>query len=176
MNNKSTYRSNFFVGVLGLVMLICVPTQLAAQGHPTSDKSAQQIRDEGGVRAAMQAWLAAYNAGDIEALIALYDEDIFYANNGSTAIRDITGIQKGFGPALTSHNTNVDFREEQLIVGGEHGYIIGLYQITGTEPENKNLEVYGRVMLVFRKDDEGAWKLIVDFDNTTPDATASVFQ
>ncbi|WP_299434814.1 DUF4440 domain-containing protein [uncultured Aquimarina sp.] len=123
------------------------------------------------VRNALDQWLKAFNDNDIEALMTVYDPEIVYANSAKPLEIGIPVVKKGFIDGFVI-KPKVFFKEEQTIAVDGLGYIAGQFKITGTNPEDDNaIEESGRVVVVFRKNASGQWKLVFDMDNRPPDVT-----
>ncbi len=123
------------------------------------------------VRNTLDQWLEAFNNNDIEALMNLYDPEIVYANSNKPIEIGIPVVKKGFLDSFTI-KPKVFFKEEQAIAVEGLGYVAGQFRIAGTHPEDGSvIGESGRVMVVFRKNESGDWKLIFDMDNRPPDVT-----
>jgi len=131
--------------------------------------------EETAVRGQMQHWLDAYNSKDIDALLSLYSDKIYFANNGNSLKLGIEEIRRNFAPQFTDNpNTSIDFSEEYLTVGATLAHIAGKYRVSIPQDAGQTLYAYGRVLLIFEKEN-GQWKLIVDFDNSGNDIAATDF-
>ncbi|MEM7249107.1 MAG: nuclear transport factor 2 family protein [Acidobacteriota bacterium] len=123
------------------------------------------------VRSALKAWLAAYNARDLDALMSLYDPGIIYANAHSPLIRGLDEVRPWFEKALAaSGQRELLFKEETLIAGEELTLIAGKFCFR--QPDGSGSA--GRVTLLYRRS-EGRWLLAYDTDNTPPDCVSSDF-
>ncbi|WP_298541583.1 DUF4440 domain-containing protein [uncultured Aquimarina sp.] len=123
------------------------------------------------VRNALDEWLNAFNNNDIEALMAVYDPEIMYANSDKPLEIGIPIVKEGFINSFAI-KPKVFFKEEQVIAVEGLGYVAGQFRIEGNNPEDSSKIVEsGRVVVIFRKNDAGEWKLIFDMDNRPPDVT-----
>ncbi|WP_299681889.1 DUF4440 domain-containing protein [uncultured Dokdonia sp.] len=119
----------------------------------------------------MDQWLEAFNNNDIEALMNIYDPEVVYANSNKPIEIGIPVIKEGFLNSFAI-KPKVFFKEEQAIAVEGLGYIAGQFRLMGTNPEDgSNIEESGRVIVIFRKNKVGQWKLIFDMDNRPPDVT-----
>ena len=131
-------------------------------------------------REALASWLRAFNARDLEALIALYDSDSVYANAASPLMRGPEAIRPWFEGAFASTSTRALFREETLVPGEDMCLIVGKFftQIVDGQPEEdpeKASGELGRVALVLRRSEAGAWRIVFDMDNRPPDVEPADF-
>ncbi len=132
--------------------------------------------EETAIRGQMQQWLTAYNSKDIDALLSLYSDKIYFANNGSNLKQGAEAIRRNFASQFIANtNTSIDFLEEYLTVGETLAHIAGKYRVNIPKGDGQILRAYGRVLLIFEKEN-GQWKLIVDFDNTASDISANDFK
>lgn len=123
------------------------------------------------IRNALNQWLEAFNKNDIDALMEIYDPEIVYANSAKPIEIGIPTVKTGFINSFAI-KPNVFFKEEQVIAVEGLGYIAGQFRVTGTNPEDGNeVGESGRVVVIFRKNKAGKWKLIFDMDNRPPDVT-----
>ena len=140
-----------------------------------SPASAAQIDDEDAIRAKMQIWITAFNNKDADGMKPVYSDNIYYANNGSPLARNLDSIiatyrtQFAVAPLVT-----IDFSEELVATGPRFGHIAGKYRITVPNAEGQTKQFFGRVLLIFEKQD-GDWKMVVDFDNQGSDLSATAF-
>jgi len=132
--------------------------------------------EETAIRGKMQQWLAAYNSKDIDALLSLYSDKIYFANNSSSLKLGTEAIRRNFAPQFASSaRTSIDFSEELITIGETLAHIGGKYRVNIPQDDGNILNAYGRVLLIFEKEND-EWKLIVDIDNTGNDITAADFE
>ncbi len=140
-----------------------------------SPVGAVQTGDEDAIRAKMQTWVTAFNNKDADAMRSVYSDNIYYANNGSSLARNLDSIiatyrtQFAVAPLVT-----IDFSEELLDTGSRFGHIAGKYRITVPNADGEAKQFFGRVLLIFEKQD-GDWKMVVDFDNQGSDLSDATF-
>ncbi|TPN87779.1 YybH family protein [Aquimarina algicola] len=123
------------------------------------------------VRNALDQWLEAFNNNDIEALMSVYDSEIVYANSAKPIEIGIPMVKEGFIKSF-GIKPKVFFKEEQAIAVDDLGYIAGQFRVAGTSPEDGSaVGESGRVVVIFRRNEVGEWKLVFDMDNRPPDVT-----
>ena len=129
------------------------------------------------VRQNLNEWLAAFNAKDGDALFALYDPESIYANAGAPLMRGVDEIKPWYEQAFKSIEGTLHHKEEAALIEGNMALLLGAYYFAPPEgvtpPEGANLT--GRVLLVYRRNEAGEWKLLFDIDNTPPDVTPALF-
>ena len=128
------------------------------------------------VRAALNVWLAAFNAKDLDALMACYDPDIVYANASAPLRRGVAQVRASFEPAMAAPGMRLRFSEETLVEGSELALIAGKYLFEQVQPNGEAAAgSAGRVVLLYRRSADGRWLLAYDADNAPPDVSAADF-
>ena len=164
------FRIIFLLGVL-----VVFPGFLGVgYAHPISPavQCEAASNDPDQIRDMMARWLDAYNNRRVEDLLALYSDDIYYANNGSELISGLDAVSSHWKQQLSADTgVQIEFREELVRVRGLSGYIAGKYKVFNPDKQREKPLGFGRVLLIFeRADCRSDWKLVVDFDNTGADA------
>jgi len=114
--------------VLGIASMVWL-TGAAAQAAPAADGAV-----EAAIRAGTVAWMTAYNAGDAQAIVALYAPDAVVMPPGAPRVsghaailqgvsKDIAGAQAA-GVSLAMGTTN------EVGVEGDMAWHVGTYQVT----------------------------------------------
>ncbi|MEM9092505.1 MAG: nuclear transport factor 2 family protein [Cyanobacteria bacterium P01_F01_bin.53] len=128
-------------------------------------------------RATLDKWLTAFNAKDVDTLIALYDPESVYANAAAPLLRGVAQIKPWFKKAFPNIKGTLHYKEETAFLEGTMALLSGVYYFeppAGVTPkEDDNLT--GRVLVVFRRNAAGEWKLLFDMDNTPPDVSPALF-
>lgn len=158
-----------------ILRLATITFMLFASAASMHAHASGNVEAEDSIRGLMNSWLAAYNAKDIEALMSLYSEKIYYANNGNKLVRDTQTIRQNYTTQFKSGiNTTIDFSEELITTGKTLAHIAGKYRVNIPQADGGQQHAYGRVLLIFEKQNT-QWKLIVDFDNTGTDIATGSF-
>ncbi|MEM6942238.1 MAG: nuclear transport factor 2 family protein [Pseudomonadota bacterium] len=128
-------------------------------------------------RAALDAWLAALNAKDIDALVDIYDPEIVYANAVAPLLQGVDQIKQWFEKILPNIKGKLLYKEETAFLEGTMALLSGVYYFeppAGVTPaEDDNLT--GRVLVALRRNAAGEWKFLFDMDNMPPDVSPALF-
>ncbi|MEL7111887.1 MAG: nuclear transport factor 2 family protein [Pseudomonadota bacterium] len=128
-------------------------------------------------RATLDAWLAALNAKDIDALVAVYDPEIVYANAAAPLLQGVDQIKQWFEKIFPNIKGTLRYQEETAFLEGTIALLSGVYYFetpSGVTPaENENLT--GRVLVALRRSEGGEWKFLFDMDNAPPDVSPALF-
>ena len=128
-------------------------------------------------RATLDAWLAALNAKDIDALVAVYDPEIVYANAAAPMLQGLDQIKQWFDKVLPNIKGTLLYKEETAFLEGTMALLSGVYYFEPpsdvTPAEDDNLT--GRVLVALRRNAAGEWKFLFDMDNAPPDVSPALF-
>ncbi len=113
------------------------------------------------VQEAMQAFLQAFNAGDIEGILSHYAADAVFINehgdevSGVDAIRETLAFLVDMKPSLT-----ID--KSKTVAVGDTASTISSWTMTGTGPDGAPFETKGSGYDVMRRQSDGSWKMVID--------------
>jgi uncharacterized protein (TIGR02246 family) len=154
------------------VLIVAASLVMLAGCAKTAPPAADAAADETAIRAINPAWFKAYNAGDAEAVTALYSEDAVLNIPGVPAARGGAAIREAYvkdiaaaaaGGLTTNQGPSAEFG-----VSGDLGWEWNTFTLTdksgATVDTGKYVTVYGRK--------NGKWLIIRDIWNSdTPPAT-----
>jgi uncharacterized protein (TIGR02246 family) len=152
----------------------CCLTLLLACGAQSAPPAADTAAGEAAIRAIDSTWFAAYNAGDVDGVAALYADDAVLnapgapAARGSAAVRE--ALAKDIGNTSKGGFTLTPSPAADVGVSGDLAYIWNTFKVTdksgGTVDAGKYLTVAARK--------DGKWRIIRDIWNSdTPPAPAA---
>ena len=157
----------------GLVLTAALSACAPAAPPPPPDTTAE---DTAAINALRDAWVAAFNAADAEALANMYTEDaIDMGSNepsltGRAAIRDSFVAQFGMGKGTATVTS------EELQLAGDWAYDRGMFTLTMTPAAGGDPMTLAndRYLVILRKQADGTWKLARLINNSpTPPAPAA---
>ncbi|UTW54088.1 nuclear transport factor 2 family protein [Kordiimonas sp. SCSIO 12610] len=176
---KLFLKPALLVGFFAMISLSITKHVHAEEGAETVQTSSVNNTDT--IRNLMNAWLTAYNSKDIDALMRLYSDKIYYANNGSNLQRNKSSIGENYQQQFSAApNTRIDFKEELVSVNSGVGYIAGKYKVIIPADDAATRYFFGRVLLIFEQNPNHSvgmdgWELVVDFDNQGADVSLDKF-
>ncbi|MFK8052860.1 MAG: DUF4440 domain-containing protein [Woeseiaceae bacterium] len=136
------------------------------------DQGAQSYDDEQAIRAHADAWLTHYLAGDIDALMALYEPDAVVALHDQPVLRGKKAIRAYFAPGMGKADVIFKLNIEKIDVSGNRAWLVSQYWLQSTDKVSGYVyEDAGRSLIVYRKGNDGRWRMVADIDNNTPDVT-----
>lgn len=120
--------------------------------------------------AAADEWTAAYTSGDLERLMKLYMPDAVVALHGQPALRGLEQIRAYFAPRLGKGRTTFQLDVERIDVERRQATLLSAYWFTLERGADREpIRDAGRSLIVYRKDRDGRWKILIDIDQGTPD-------
>lgn len=124
-----------------------------SQGPAPADPSAISSNSE--------AWQAAMNAKDIDAIAAMYTEDarIMPPNGAAKIGRD--AVREEFG-AMIDAGLSVQLDVIETGIGGDVGYNIGTYVLTAGDEEIDR----GKYIETWKRSNDGEWRMANDIWNS----------
>jgi steroid delta-isomerase len=143
-------NDNLFAAMLLALTLIAPPLHAAAAE-----------RAEDAIRAALQKWTQDFNGGNAEAVCQLFAPDLRYDFRGypERGYRDICArLQRSLGDASKTYAYALDIRE--ILVSGDLAVVRLAWTLTVTLPNGQAVTSVEPGMDVFRKDQDGSWKII----------------
>jgi ketosteroid isomerase-like protein len=149
------------------------PTKSAPAGATTGQRRANA---EDALRAADAAWLKVYAAKDLAKSVAFCDQhaSMLVPNapmaTGKRAIAKL--IARGF--ALPDSKLSWHPNRVGVARSGELGYTSGTYKVSFKDASGKTVSDKGKYLMVWKKQSDGAWKVLLDMNNSDLPALGSV--
>jgi uncharacterized protein (TIGR02246 family) len=131
---------------------------------------ANPTADERAIREGVDAWLAAFKAGDLDRLMRLYMPDAVVALHGQKALHGSDAIRAYFAPRMGTSEVEFDIEIDEIRVHGDMAYLVSRYWFTARPRDGGGAyRDAGRSVVIYRRDRDGRWKLQLDIDQQTPD-------
>jgi uncharacterized protein (TIGR02246 family) len=135
------------------------PAQYPPLGKPKMTQKAH-IADETAIRALVDTWMKASQAGEIDTVLSLMADDVVFMVPGrepfgKEAFRNQAGAMKG----MRMEGTN-EIREIEVL--GGWAYIRNYIQVTMTPPGGEPVRRAGYTLTLLRKEADGRWLLARD--------------
>jgi uncharacterized protein (TIGR02246 family) len=138
------------LGLALLALIAIAPLRVAAENSA-----------EAAIRSALGQWTQDFNAGNAEKACALFAQDLRYDFRGypERDYRDICDrMQRSLGDKSKTYSYDLDLRE--IIVSGDIAVARLVWKLTVTLPNGQQVVSIEPGMDVFRKEPDGAWKII----------------
>lgn len=100
------------------------------------------------------------------------DAAFFPANAAIVTGREAVGA--AWVEVLTTPGVSLRWQpiKAELARSGELGYTYGRYQLTATDAEGQSITRYGKYVTIWKKQPDGAWRVVVDIGNASPPPAA----
>lgn len=127
------------------------------------------------VLASGDRWLAYYQAGEIDKMRDLYEDDALVHPHGSPRLNGADETIDFFKRNQRS-NSKVTLRSEpeDLVIEGDKAFLVTKFAMRITSPDGKTKDTSGRTFLVYRKGADGMWRVWRDMDNYAPDVQLKI--
>jgi uncharacterized protein (TIGR02246 family) len=162
----SPARRRMFALVASLAVS-CVAADLAAAASARG--AAARDHDLQVLRRVHDEWIAAYTAGDVEALGRFYLDETVLMPDGRPTWRGWKEIRAFFAPGFERFSYAAQADLQSLEVSGDLGSAHGIVTVTltpkaGGETVTRAL----RYLMVFRRVAKDDWRILLDMDNRVP--------
>lgn len=116
------------------------------------------------VEDAVRAYQDAFNSGDLDALLALYEPEAIFVPQpgqvaaGTAAIREaLSGFM-----ALKGRLEIEEIEPKHIVQAGNLALVSGFWTLTGNGPSGEPITMNGRVTDVIRRQMDGTWRWVID--------------
>ena len=158
--------------LLGAALIVSVS---ACQKYEAKDGKTAAMADTGAVTDAIKAdekaWNEQFAAKDVDSLAARYTSDAYFIVPGMKGLTGSANIRKAFEEAVKDPAFAVDFASDKIDVAesGDLAYSRGHFTEKATDPATKQVVTHsGSYITVYRKQDDGSWKVTEDFTAIEP--------
>ena len=151
------------VPVTGLLLLAGCTT--APPAAPAVDLAAEQSK----IRDIEAGWVKEAAAKDLEKSAGHYADDAILMMPGAPPAKGKDAIRAGWKGLLDDPNFKLDFSADrvEMSAGGDLATTRGSYSMTVTNPKTKKpVDDKGSYMTVYKKQADGAWKVIEDMTSS----------
>jgi uncharacterized protein (TIGR02246 family) len=108
-----------------------------------------------------QHWLEAINAGDIEALMMLYEPEAAVVFSPDNVAMGLPQIRKG-NEGLLALRPHCELRVARVVSNGDIALLLSPWSLTGTGPDGGTIKLSGVTSDVVRRQADGSWLFIID--------------
>lgn len=121
------------------------------------------------IEAAISVWNNGLDSGDIEAMVSVCHPDTVTVNENQPVTIGTQGIRDKYNPRIAEAEITSGYDIEQLQFFGDVAVVSGrFYGTMKMRDSGEVLKPEGRLVLVYQRDEDRAWKMILDIDNNGP--------
>jgi uncharacterized protein (TIGR02246 family) len=106
-------------------------------------------------------WAKAFNAGDLEGLMALYAPDACLVPQPGQSAQGHKAIREALQNFL-SLGARITLDADYVLECKDTALLRGRWQMTGKAPDGQPLDMHGRSSEVVRRQADGGWVYIID--------------
>ena len=121
------------------------------------------------LQAAIDEWNDGLDNGDIERMVASCHPDVITINEGQPVTIGTQAIRDKYNPRIAAAEITSGYDIEDLQFYGDTAIVSGRFY--GTMKMRETGEIRspeGRLVLGYKRDETGAWKMFLDIDNNGP--------
>lgn len=108
-----------------------------------------------------QSFTAAFNSGNVESVMALYEPDAVLVPQPGATSRGTAAIREALNGFLALKG-KITIQSRYCIQAGDLALTSGEWRLSGTGPDGKPLEMQGKTAEVLRRQPDGQWLYILD--------------
>ena len=103
----------------------------------------------------------AYNAGDLDGLMALYEQDAAVVPEPGQIVMGTEGIRNVLTGFLALKG-KIAINTSTVVPADELALLHGEWTLQGTGPDGNAVELAGRASEVVRRQPDGSWRYVID--------------
>ena len=140
------------------------------------DKAPDTAADEMAVRDSEAAALKDWQAKDADKITSHYAPDAVLMITNVPAAKGSDAVKSIVSTTLKDPHMSLTYSPTVVVLSksDDMAYVQGVYTMTFTEPRTgSTLMEKGKYLTVYRKQDDGSWKIVEDIDNADAPATTA---
>ncbi len=112
-------------------------------------------------QALLDAFFRAFNAGDLDATLALYEPNAALVAEPGKVAHGMAALREALG-AFLEMKPKLAPEKSELITAGDLALSLVKWTLNGTGPDGKPLTMTGTSSDVARRQPDGTWRLVID--------------
>jgi uncharacterized protein (TIGR02246 family) len=106
-------------------------------------------------------FVEAFNAGDLPALLALYEPQACFVPQPGRTISGRDSIRAVLQQFLATHGT-IGMETTFVVEAVDTALLGGKWHLHGTGPDGKPVEMEGKSIEVVKRQSDGSWRFVID--------------
>jgi uncharacterized protein (TIGR02246 family) len=107
------------------------------------------------------AWMEAFNAGDADAVLALYEPGAAFVLPTGDLVEGVGAIGEALNGFLAM-KPRIDLRTNKVLRAGDTALVFSAWTLSATAPDGSAVEMAGSPTIVVREQPDGTWRIVVD--------------
>jgi len=117
-------------------------------------------------------WRASYEAGDFDSMRDLYEPDAWLMTRHQPARKGVDEILAYFKASRQAGaKASISFEYEDETIEGDIAVKVAKWWLESPRAVGEPIRDSGRSLVIFKRGEDGIWRLWRDIDNHTPDGT-----
>jgi len=108
-----------------------------------------------------ELFAAAFNAADVDGLVALYEPTARLVAHTGDTISDPT-TRRAYVESFFAMSPKIDLRTERIIENGDLALVYSPWTVSGTGADGTPVEMAGDSVVVLRRQADGTWRFAID--------------
>lgn len=108
-----------------------------------------------------RAFVDAVSAGDLDALLSLYDPNVKYVTRSGRVVEGQAGMRETLERLIAARG-KMQINNRYCIVNGDIAIVRAEWSFAGIGPDGRPIESHGNSAEVLRRGSDGAWRYLVD--------------
>jgi uncharacterized protein (TIGR02246 family) len=109
----------------------------------------------------LQSIVEGINAGNLEALMTLYEPEAAFATQPGNLAHGLPGVQGALAGFL-SMKGKLDLKVIRVLEASGLALVITVWSFTGTGPDGQQVNLATKSADVLRRQPDGSWRLVID--------------
>jgi ketosteroid isomerase-like protein len=102
-----------------------------------------------------------FNNGNISFLMTLYEKDACFASKPGQVLKDLESIREAF-QGFIDMGVKLHAKAKHLLQAGDLALLITEWSLNRTEPDGKPISLNGRGTIVFRRQPDDSWLMVIE--------------
>ncbi|MGH1415693.1 MAG: YybH family protein [Pelagimonas sp.] len=133
----------------------------AATPSPILAKDTTMTNDMTAIHQAVEDMTAAFTGGDITRTMQSYDTGAVVVFEPQSPVSDADQLHAMF-TAMSAMKPAFSYSGHEVFVSGDTGLHIAPWTMTATGPDGSEIAQSGLSVAVFRRQQDGTWKMVID--------------
>jgi uncharacterized protein (TIGR02246 family) len=131
---------------------------------------AGELEDLAALEAFSADWRSAWQEGRFDQMADLYEEDAWLMTRHQPARKGRDAILAYFEASRGKETSaEISFAPESLVIDGDYAFKTAHWKLSYLGTDGAPVTDAGRSFVVFKRGEDGRWRLWRDIDNHTPD-------
>jgi uncharacterized protein (TIGR02246 family) len=140
---------------------------LLAAGCAPQPPADTRAADEASIRDLDTQWSKTALARDLDGAVSYYSDDASLMAPNAPIAASKDAIRAAWGPLVAPGvSTSWNATKVEVARSGDLAYVMGVYDVTATDPQGKSSTEHGKSVEVWRKQADGKWKCVADIFNS----------